>query len=594
MNNTLLNILHKNTHALDTMNSIALRARYIRASGQFSLKNRLHLTAWVALLATSSALAQQAPDAGRLLEQTRPAQPAPAPARPLLPAPAAAPALPADNTPVAVSRFVFEGNQVFAPEQLAYLLKDQTGSAVPFGQLRAALSRINNLYASQGYFLARAVIPRQDVAGSGGALRIQILEGRLGRVSGNLNPAQTALAQSTLAAQGVREGIALKQAPLERSLLLIGERLGGEAPASLSPGSGTGSTDIALQAPAATRPWNAQISLDNAGNRYSGQIRALADLSARDLASLGDALALRTQLAAGLRFTALSYSLPLGHDGLRIEPSFSRLSYDLCCQFAPLEAKGKASTMALALRYPIILRADHSLGLEAGWQRRHSVDETIGGITSDKITTPLSLGMSFTHSGAASGRLLQNGRLQFISGKLDQRVFPNVNNPKSYRKLRADYAATWLAAADQQWLFKASAQAALTNLDSSEKFSLGGANGVRGWPAGEASGDSGAILSAEWRKQILNTGWQFSAFADAGQITQHKNLWPTALPAGQPNSYNLSSIGAGLAYRSSAGWSISAQLAKGLGNNPGKSAAGLNSDGRSRNTQLWVNASWGF
>lgn len=86
----------------------------------------------------------------------------------------------------------------------------------------------------------------------------------------------------------------------------------------------------------------------------------------------------------------------------------------------------------------------------------------------------------------------------------------------------------------------------------------------------------------------------FSAFADAGQITQHKKLWATALPAGQPNSYTLSGIGIGLSYLSGQNWSISTQLARGLGKNPGRSATGLNSDGRSRNTQLWVNASVGF
>jgi hypothetical protein len=35
-------------------------------------------------------------------------------------------------------------------------------------------------------------------------------------------------------------------------------------------------------------------------------------------------------------------------------------------------------------------------------------------------------------------------------------------------------------------------------------------------------------------------------------------------------------------------------LARGLGRNAGRSANGLNSDGRSSNTQLWLNASIGF
>lgn len=558
-----------------------------------------------------SALAQQAPDAGRLLEQTRPAQPAPQSARPVVTPPQAAPALPADSTPVAVSRFVFEGNSALASEQLAELLKDQISPATPFGQLRAALSRINAAYAAQGYFLARAVIPRQDLASSGGVLRIQVLEGRLGKVTGSANAEQMRIAQATLAAQGVNEGIALRLAPLERSLLLISERLQGQSSASLAPGAAQGSTDIALQTPAEQKRWAAQLSVDNAGNRYSGEVRALLDASLRDLGTLGDQIVLRSQFASGLHYASLGYSLPIGHDGFKLDASASRLKYELCCQFAALQAEGSVNQWSLGARYPLILSSERSLQLEANYTRRHSIDQTFGATNADKTAIPRTLALAWNDSSAFAGRVLQNGRLGFTAGKLTQKVAPNPNTPARYRKVKLDYSAIALLQANKQLLFKVTGQAGLTNLDSSEKFSLGGASGVRGWPAGEASGDSGAILSAEWRYQFMsnprsnsagkstnssqNSGaWVVSAFADAGQITQHKTLWPTALPAGQPNSYTLSSIGVGLSYLSDRNWSISTQLARGLGNNPGRSVVGLNSDGRSRNTQLWVNASIGF
>ncbi len=562
-----------------------------------------------------AAFAQQAPDAGRLLEQTRPAQPAPQPARPVINAPAAAPALPSDNTPVAVNRFQFEGNQTISSEKLAELLQDQVGAAVPFGQLRSALNRINAAYAAQGFFLARAVIPRQDLAANSGILRIQILEGRLGKIASNLSAQQQAVANATLAAQSVREGMALRQEPLERSLLLISERLGGDISASLAPGSQQGGTDLALQAPPhivpAPKRFNAQISADNSGNRYSGQIRMLADLSLRDLGTLGDQVLLRSQFAQGMRYASLGYQLPVGHDGLKLDAGFSRLTYALCCQFAALQSEGSVNQWSLGARYPMLLGTERSLHIEANLSRRHSIDQTVGTTNADKTVTPLSLAMSWNDSSAFAGQLLQNGKLAFTNGQLESKIAPNPNTPKSYRKLKADYAGSAFVQTNQQWLFKANTQTAFTNLDSSEKFSLGGANGVRGWPAGEGSGDSGLLLSVEWRYQFMSilgsndkgqssissksSGvWTFSAFADAGQITQHKNLWATALPAGQPNSYSLNSVGIGLAYQSSSRWNLSTQVARGLGNNPGRSAAGLNSDGRSRNTQVWVNAGASF
>jgi hemolysin activation/secretion protein len=590
----LLNLKHQES-SMVKMKNTTHRADLKTLQGFAS--RLLATTAASGLAAVSVAWAQQAPDAGRLLEQTRPLPAPPQPTRPVLPAPARSLALPADNTPIPIERFEFEGNSVLASDQLAALLQDQRGPAVPFGQLRAALSRIDAAYAAQGYFLARAVIPRQDVAVNKGVLRIQVLEGRLEPLRSDLRTDLPAdpwqIVQATLQAQGVKTGAPLQQGPLERSLLLIGDRLGAEVPATLAPGSTTGSTEVRIQPTAPAKKWQGQFNLDNAGNRYTGQARALLDLSARDLATLGDALLLRTQLASGLRYAGLSYSLPVGHDGWRIEPSVSQLTYVLCCQFAPLQSEGRTSQWSLNARYPWLLRADRSVYLEAGYLRRHSVDETVAGITKDKVSTPLSLGLSFNHSAAMGGRLLQNGRLQYTSGQLKTRL---AAAPSShYRKLRIDYSAAVQAPPNQQWILRASGQAALTALDSSERFSLGGASGVRGWPSGEASGDSGWLLTAEWRYLLSNQPsgvLQLALFADAGQVSQQKITG--APPSAQATHYGLSSAGLGLAYRHSAGWNVSAQLAHGLGNNPGRSAAGLNSDGRARRTQLWVGMGMGF
>jgi hemolysin activation/secretion protein len=570
---------------------------------------------------TSLVSAQQAPDAGRLLEQTRPAQPAPAPARPVLPTPAAAPALPPDNTPVAVAGFVFEGNQVFGSEALSALLQDQRGAAVPFGQLRAALARIDALYASQGYFLARAVIARQDLAASGGVLRIQVLEGRLGQLSAKVSPEALAVAERTLAAQGVQTERALQQAPLERALLLLTERLGTNTSAALRPGSRVGSTDLELTqaatgvaegtagSPGATEPasagqWAVLLSADNAGNRYSGTARLLADTSGRNLASVGDFLALRTQLASGLRYAGLSYSLPLGYDGWRLDSSVSQLRYSLCCQFAPLQARGQAAQYSVGLHYPLVLREQRQVSAQLSYSQRHSVDETIAGLSADKRTRPLTLALSINDSSAAQGTWLQNARVQLSRGKLSQAVLPNPNLPSSYGKLRLDYSASLPSLPGASWQVRLAHQAAQTNLDSSEKFSLGGASGVRGWPSGEASGDSGSLASVEWRSRLgggtgSGTGsgggalqhWQSVVFADYGQVQQHKNLWANALPAGQPNSYSLRSAGLGVSY-SGKGTQVSLQWARGLGRNPAQTAAGLNSDGRHRKSQLWLSTSW--
>jgi hemolysin activation/secretion protein len=91
-------------------------------------------------------------------------------------------------------------------------------------------------------------------------------------------------------------------------------------------------------------------------------------------------------------------------------------------------------------------------------------------------------------------------------------------------------------------------QWASKNLDASEKFSLGGGTGVRAYPAGEASGDQGAILTLETRTSIsglsdrLPGQLQLIGFVDMGSVSINRFPWD----ATSANSRELRGAGLGL------------------------------------------------
>lgn len=70
------------------------------------------------------------------------------------------------------------------------------------------------------------------------------------------------------------------------------------------------------------------------------------------------------------------------------------------------------------------------------------------------------------------------------------------------------------------------------NLDSSEKFFLGGAHGVRACPLGRAAGDEGALATLELRcalTQWLDAMPSLVLFADQGYVDINKrHLSPPA------------------------------------------------------------------
>ena len=87
---------------------------------------------------------------------------------------------------------------------------------------------------------------------------------------------------------------------------------------------------------------------------------------------------------------------------------------------------------------------------------------------------------------------------------------------------------------------KAQAQKAGTNLDSSEEIYLGGANGVRAYPQGEASGDNGVLGSLElsYRTDVPNL--VLSTYFDMGRV-QYAN-------DGKDGSETLKGWGVGVTY----------------------------------------------
>jgi hemolysin activation/secretion protein len=105
--------------------------------------------------------------------------------------------------------------------------------------------------------------------------------------------------------------------------------------------------------------------------------------------------------------------------------------------------------------------------------------------------------------------------------------------------------------------FTLSGQWANKNLDSSEKFSLGGANGVRAYPQGEGIGDEGYLASLELRHDFTNT-LQATVFYDTGSVTINRNPFGAAA-----TDRTLSGVGvgvnaalAGLYIRASLAWPI--------------------------------------
>ncbi len=484
---------------------------------------------WVAILAPALAAAQQAPDAGRLLEETRPA-----PSLPQREAPKIQiqdqPSAETDGVRIHVARLRITGSRRFGEAELHALVADAEGKEMTLGDLRRLADRITQFYRKRGYLLARAYLPAQDV--KNGEVEIAVLEGRLGQVTID-NPAGVGGAALAPLSQ-LRSGEPVHDEALERSLLLLSDLPGVDVRSTLKPGAEVGASDLRVDVAPGPRVAG-DIDADDYGDRFSGRYRLGGTVALNDPLALGDQAALRGVASKGMDYARVSWQLPVNAWGTRAGAVASDLRYRLDPSLVPLQASGQAQTGSLYLLHPFVRSRLFNLNGQLQYDRLKLEDRfgatgtTIGksandwtaGISGDFVDA-LGRGGSnsffLTHT---SGRL----HLDAASEALDAMTARTSGgfgrwNASWARLQRITDADSFYASLFAQWASK--------NLDSSQKFSLGGANGVRAYPQSESPGDQGYLLTLEARHVLATRSaalWQLVAFVDGGRVDLNKQPW---------------------------------------------------------------------
>ena len=512
---------------------------------------------------------------------------------------------------ILVKHIRFSGAVDLVPEaELHALVADAVGQTHDFAALEALAQRITDHLKRAGFMLARAYLPRQDV--TAGDLDIAILAGRLdsknesikivpgGKLALRIDPARLkAIADSALKTQD-----ALRDNDLQRALLLMNDLPGVTARSRLEPGSEADTTRIIVDVEQAPM-LNLTTSLDNYGNRYNGDVRAVANLTADAPLGLGDRATLAVTQQRHSEQIMAGYSLPLGSDGWRLGVTASQLKSETKKEFSLLDIAAEADTLGLYLSYPLIRTRQHNLSATLTADRRRYLDTSRGAATNDRETRPLSLSLTGDLLDGLGGGGFNQAGLAYVSGELDLKLLTVRAGDATTAKSQGHYDKwTWNVSRLQRlpdgWslLLAANGQVADQNLDSSEKLSLGGPTGVRAYPGGEAQGDQGFVSTLELRYELPGGSlgqWQFSGFYDHGRITLHKEAWAGSVNnATASNTYALAGYGLGVSLNKTGSHAIRLSLARRSGDNPGRSLQGKDSDGLNEHTRAWLQAMFWF
>jgi hemolysin activation/secretion protein len=236
--------------------------------------------------------------------------------------------------------------------------------------------------------------------------------------------------------------------------------------------------------------------------------------------------------------------------------------------------------------------------LSLGLDHKRFDNQSAGVTATNYKTTAATLGVSgnlFDDYGGGGGNsasaLLVHGRVDLAGSPNEAADAASTRSAGSFGKLRYSLSRQQVLSPAVSLFVSFNGQLASKNLDSSEKFYLGGSGGVRAYPGSEGGGSEGRIVAVELRTRVAETV-NVTAFVDHGSVRVNKNNDITG--AATQNHLALKGVGVSVGWTAPLGIGVKATLARRLGSNPNPTATGNDQDGSLTKTRLWLQASLPF
>ena len=500
-----------------------------------------------------------------------------------------------------VSKFRFTGNTLLSDSALNRAVAPYIGRPVDFDDLQNAAALAALAYRERG-FIATVSIPRQEI--DEGVITLRVAEARYG--GAKLDPTSDGRINSELILERVERAMNLEKAVntnvLDRTILLLNDLPGASVQAGLAPGQSEGETEVVLKS--RNKPiLTGSVGADRHGSVSTGEGRELLELAFNSPDGRGEQYTLSLMHSMGTRFGRAGFSRPLGALGARAGINVSHLEYRVVDGPQVLSnLNGQSSSASADISYPIIRTQQGNLYVSGSFTEKrfqNFANQILSRSYATQVGSVSFMGNWFDNwlKRDASNQVsasMSVGRLGFddLQSRLSDAATTRVEG--MYRKLNLSLARS--QALDDGWLLytSASAQFASKNLDSSERFYLGGASGVRAYPTSEGGGSSGELYQVELRKRF-NSSIEVRFFRDEGRVRQTIDSYP-GNPT--PNLLNYGGGGVALIANFPNNLTVSMVWSRRIGTNPypllNSTGEKVDQDGTNRSDRLWLSASMTF
>lgn len=406
---------------------------------------------------------------------------------------------------------------------LKNLISSYVNKNLTFSQIEEVASIITKEYRKEGYFVARAYIPVQNIKEKGNIIVISVIEGKYGEFKlKNNSLVKDSVVQNML--NHTKNKNTINSNTIEKSMLLINDTPGiVVSKAQILPGSEVGTSDFDIE----TTPQNridGYAVADNYGSKYAGRNRIQSLVNINSPFNIGDKITVSGLVSNGedLKNAKIAYSAPLASNGLRGEISYSRTDYSLTKDYAYLNADGDSEIFDVGVSYPVIRTQNENMNISLKFANKNMNDYVDNDKTADKNIKSFIASVAYLKDYSLLGLASRfDSNFNLTTGRLDT----DNSNVDTGRYNKIDFYISNLLYLNETFSLNTNltAQKVLgnKNLDGSEDLSLGGAYAVKLYPDSEQSAENGYVFNTELFAQlpnIQNYTHKVGLFYDVGDV----------------------------------------------------------------------------
>jgi hemolysin activation/secretion protein len=456
-----------------------------------------------------------------------------------------------------IAAYSVEGAKLLSTAEIELAVEPFLGPARPIEDVEKARAAVEKLYQDKGYQAVTVSIPQQTV--HNGVVRLRVNEARVGRLRIR-GSRWFSLSQMRRQAPSVEEGKVVNFDALMRDVVALNQLPDRRVVPALRAGAVPGTIDVDLNVQDGF-PLHGSLEFNNRYSASTVHARLTGSLHYDNLWQLGHALTFSVQVAPKRLDDAKVFSASY----LARLPGVSWLTFSAngvlqdsdVSTVGGILVSGRGRILGARSMFTLPSTARFFQTISAGLDyKRFQEKMTLGdGTVSETpiVYWPVTVQYAGNLQGASS--LTQFGagvvfNLRALSSDGQQFDDKRVKASGNFVHLRVDLSRTQELPLGFQAQGRALGQYSRDPLLSSEQFTAGGAESVRGYLEGEAVGDYGAAASFELRSPSLAPGGQavlselrLLGFTEGAWLAIHE-----ATPEQKP-SFQLGSAGGGVRIR---------------------------------------------